>query len=316
MSDRARAYCLTINNWTQEQYDALVATECEYLIVGKEKGESGTPHLQVYIRFKSQKAFSKIKEDFPTAHIERAEGTPWQNKVYCSKGKDFLEIGKIPTEKNNTKKLNYDEALNLAKEGEFDKINPGIYIRHKRTLQEIYGEEQRKRGTGSNPGDQLERLRNEWIVGRPRIGKSRSARLENSSHFIKPCNKWWDGYLGEPVIIIDDFELDHKCLSHYLKIWADHYPFPAEVKGNTIKIRPAKIVVTSNYRIEDIWTDQQTILALQGRFQVRDFDQNPPNLTELILEAERQRELDKENIKPKSNNIVISDDEESDDDFL
>lgn len=68
---------------------------------------------------------------------------------------------------------------------------------------------------------------------------------------MKPQNKWWDGYDNEPIIVLDD--LDHQggqCLGHYLKIWADKYPFTAEVKGGRVYPEYTHIIVTSNYTIE------------------------------------------------------------------
>jgi len=44
--------------------------------------------------------------------------------------------------------------------------------------------------------------------------------------------------------------------AQHLKVWGDHYPFTAEGKGYTLdKIRPKRIIVTSNYRISDIYED-------------------------------------------------------------
>jgi hypothetical protein len=56
-----------------------------------------------------------------------------------------------------------------------------------------------------------------------------------------------------------------------LKEWSDHYPFQAEVKGSSMVIRPKIFVVTSQYKIEDIFTDPETVSALQRRFQVTRF---------------------------------------------
>lgn len=37
-------------------------------------------------------------------------------------------------------------------------------------------------------------------------------------------DKWWDGYDGQPVVLMDDFELDSlKDLKHKMKLWADNY---------------------------------------------------------------------------------------------
>ena len=43
------------------------------------------------------------------------------------------------------------------------------------------------------------------------------------------------------VVLISDVEREHASfLRYFLKIWADCYPFIAEVKGSSFKIRPKK----------------------------------------------------------------------------
>lgn len=66
-------------------------------------------------------------------------------------------------------------------------------------------------------------------------------------------NKWWDGYRGQDVVILDDITPDHACLCYHLLIWSDHYSFNAEVKGGSVNIRPRIIIVTSNYTIEEVF---------------------------------------------------------------
>nr|WDW25904.1 MAG: replication-associated protein [Canine stool-associated circular virus] len=92
-----------------------------------------------------------------------------------------------------------------------------------------------------------------WLNGPAGCGKSTWARKFGESKggfYEKAQNKWWDGYDGEKVVILDD--LDTHALNHYLKIWADKFACKGEVKGSTIWLHHDFFVVTSNYSIPDI----------------------------------------------------------------
>ena len=53
-------------------------------------------------------------------------------------------------------------------------------------------------------------------------------------------NKWWDGYEGEDVVIIEEWSPDDKLSLQNLKEWADKWPFGAERKGGYMIIRPRR----------------------------------------------------------------------------
>lgn len=97
------------------------------------------------------------------------------------------------------------------------------------------------------------RCRGIWLVGPAGCGKSTWAKKLGDlmgGFYEKAQNKWWDGYEGEKVVILDD--LDTEVLLHYLKKWADKFPCKGEVKGSMIWLHHDWFVVTSNFTIEEI----------------------------------------------------------------
>lgn len=93
---KSRGWALTINNWTQEEYDTLthLFSTAKQWIIGKEVGdEKGTPHLQAYGYWKNALSFETIKKAAPRAHIEAAKGRPDQNEIYCRKEGDYTGAG-------------------------------------------------------------------------------------------------------------------------------------------------------------------------------------------------------------------------------
>jgi len=110
-------------------------------------------------------------------------------------------------------------------------------------------------------------LSNEWHYGESGTGKSRGVRERFPDAFIKSNDVWWDGYQGEETVIIE--EMGPKQIgAHHLKIWSDHYPFKAAQKGSQLLIRPKRIIVTSNYSIQECYEASQDIIPLTRRFEI------------------------------------------------
>lgn len=208
---------------------------------------------------------------FKGVHLEVARGTPEQNITYCSKDGAFTEKGKRPQDPKvagakggAVEVARWQDAKLAAQQGRFDDIPADIFFRHYRTCKEIRKDYMVK-------PDDLPTVCGVWYWGESGAGKSYTARQDYPDAYLKPCNKWWDGYQGEDHVLIDDFDKGHQVLGHHLKIWADRYCFIGENKGGAVQIRPKTIVITSQYPPEMIWDDHETLAAIRRRFKVKHF---------------------------------------------
>lgn len=272
ISNRAqyRAWQFTLNG--SHNFDDLNAVQdWQYMIAGKEVAETGTKHLQGYVYFNKRKTFAACKKMIPNAHFEPAKGSPESNENYCSKEGEFFEAGELPdilggSSGGKKKAERFRAMINLAQSDQFDdivEIDPVSYVQHYHSFKRIKQDHPKKIKN-------LDDVCGEWIYGEPGAGKSFLARKENEDLYDKPANKWWDGYQNETAVLIDDFDKVHAVLGHHLKRWADRYSFPAEMKGTTVQIRPLKIIVTSNYSIEEIFGYEDVLCAaIKRRFKQR-----------------------------------------------
>lgn len=271
---RSRAWCFTLNNPSDEDEEGLLllAATARYLVYALEHGEEGTPHFQGFVCFKHPKDLSAAKAAVnPRAHLEAKRGTFKQAADYCKKGESFAEFGDLPSdpaEKGARAKATYARVWELARAGEMETIieeEPQIALHYLNTLRRIVAE--------ARPvPESLAVLDFHWWYGATGTGKSRTARTENPGAYIKLRNKWWDGYIAQPCVIIEEWNPeDERYLANLLKQWADHHPFTAEVKGGTIFIRPPRIIVTSNYSMGECFNAPANLAPLQRRFQVRHF---------------------------------------------
>lgn len=162
-------------------------------------------------------------------------------------------------------KVDWKEIRDLAKESKFEDIPAEQYIKYHHNLQKI--------ATENLAPKNFEECRGIWIWGEPGTGKTTFARTEYGEDvYIKPQSKWWDGYRGQQIVILDD--LDSDCLSHYLKIWADKWSCTGEVKHGTVALNYEKFIVTSNFSIDELFSKlpETTREAIKRRFKVHHFN--------------------------------------------
>lgn len=264
---RARGYCFTINNpssWDDADIANLV-DKAQYVVRGKETGEENTPHYQGYVYFKEKKSFIFVKNIIPRAHIEAQKGSFDEAILYCQKDGDWQEWGSRPRGSGGQADK-WKDVLTLARRGKLQEIEdkyPAIFLRYHGKLQSLCRPE---------TPIILENIENEWWYGETGTGKSRELWERFPNHYQKSLNKWWDGYTGQEVVAIEEWAPKNEVTASFLKIWADRYPFSAEIKGGTLqKIRPKKIIVLSNYSIEECFANTQDLGPIKRRFKVKHF---------------------------------------------
>jgi len=263
---RHRSWLFTINNWTDEDVARMDTLPAKYVIFGKEIAPStGTPHLQCYVVFESAKTRSAVSRLLPRAFLLAARGSHSDNIRYCSKDGQFTEIGDRPRDPCNSGKQEIDRwdlVWVSAKRGDLEEVPADIRIRCYNSLRRIERD-------FAPPVEALPGTCGIWIYGLCGAGKTSSVVDTYPFAYPKPLSKWWCGYQREEVVFLDDIDLTAtNWIGRFLKIWADRYSFVAESKHGSMKIRPKKFFVTSQYTIEEIFHEEREVAALKRRFVV------------------------------------------------
>jgi len=273
-NSKALHWVFTLNNPTPSSLKDLGPELYEYLVYGRETApETGTQHLQGYVCFKNRKSRQQVNKFFK-AHweVKSKKSTPKQASDYCKKDGDYVEEGVLPAAQNEAGNQavvsKWNDILTKAKAGKIDEIDPKVQVAHYRTLKQIESDY-------SVRAPDLTDVCGLWLYGPPGCGKSHYARSLSQDYYIKPANKWWDGFNQHRhrVVLLEDLDKSTDYLGHHLKLWADKWSFAAEKKGSTIQVRPHQVVVTSNYTIEEIWGgDPNLCEAIKRRFKCVRFE--------------------------------------------
>lgn len=263
---RSYNFCFTLNNPTDSTRSIVDSLECRYMVYGEEVGESGTPHLQGVVCFVQQRSLSSAIKALAGCHVEIMKGSVQQAVTYAKKDGRVTERGTAPVHPGKRERDDWDGYLDSIKRGRSDELPAKLQITlsgHIQRLESKYAPVPSDLPPGTISGL--------WIYGDSKVGKSHWFREQYPDFHHKRANKWWDGYTGQPTVLLEDIDSTHAFLAHDLNVWVDRYWFPAEIKGGMTKIRPTLVAVTSRYSIDEVFAscDQSTRDSLERRFTVR-----------------------------------------------
>lgn len=267
---RARGWCFTLNNPTDDEITSVQQLECVYLIFGKEK--VSTAHLQGYVYFANGKTLAAAKKFIPRAHLEIARGTPEQNTVYCSKDGIVFEKGTRPItdkEKGENEKVRAKRNLEALMEGRDEDVDIDIVATQLQKYQ--YGANFLR--DARNKPVALEGRCFEFFQWHSSVlsgtGKTEYFKRLDPKPFIWTPDAGWNKYNYEEVVVMQDIDRDSKPTVHQIKLWCDKDPFQARILYGSKMIRPKTIIVLSNDTCAECYrgVGERHLSALQRRFE-------------------------------------------------
>jgi len=237
-----RSYCFTFNN-PGDFFSIPEHEDVRYVIFQKEKGESGTIHIQGYVELKKTRRIAWMQENFLRgAHYETRRGTREQAREYCRKTdtriEDPIERGQWENGGAGARndlheiKRKLDAGIEIAE----------IYDQHFETSARHYrffNEYKRSR-------TQHRQWKTEVYVfwGESGTGKTRRVSEMAPKAYWKTRDEWWDRYDGEEDVVMDDFYgwIPWDLLLRLL----DRYPLDVNAKGGGRRMVAKRVFITSN----------------------------------------------------------------------
>jgi len=254
-----------LNNYSAAEIEQLKAHECRYMALGFHVGvKSKLPHVHIALEYKSVRVMPKFNKRI---HWDERKGTLRQALDYLNKEDKLEERGDRPRLDQKIA-TTFEDMYEDAKQGI---IHPQtmIYVRYRNYFDNLANAAQLP-----YTWDGELNTKNLWLWGPAGTGKSsfvvNAARAEGKTVYKKRKNKWWDGYVGQDYVLIEDIDpKDCEFLTSMIKEWADRQDFLGEVKGGTIRIEPRyRLVITSNHSMVKCFPDEADLEALERRFEI------------------------------------------------
>lgn len=236
-----KTWRFTLNNWTTEELDNILHYDVTRMVVAEEVGAEGTPHLQGYVTFKRAYRLAALKKLQSRAHWVVALDADWNYEQ-----KDGNRVHRIDNRTQGKRK-----DVETAHE----------YAAQKKTMREFVSEQL--------PGYQCMRMYEKlldvladprpnmdidvrWYYGPPGCGKTRAVFDEFPGVYRVLSHKWWDGYTGQQVVLVDDIRVGWCKFEELLRI-TDRYPFRVEVKGGSREVQFRTIIFTSPFEPTEVY---------------------------------------------------------------
>ena len=260
-----RDFCLTINNeprTDKQLYDYIKSIRgVKYFVFQREKGTSGTEHIQLYIEYKTPRKFESVKRKFPRAHIEdRRAKKKSKAREYCMKEDTRIsgpyEFGKFNESgyRSDLEEI-YDLVKNGATDFEIMELYPTHYMRYSKAIQEC-----RQTYTFEKFRKTFRKLQVNYIWGPTGCGKSsyiiKKYGFNNVYRVTNYRSGAFDSYAGQDVIVFEEFRnsFSIKDMLNYL----DGYPLQLPCRYADKVACYTKVYIITNIPLQEQYKTTQT----------------------------------------------------------
>lgn len=217
------------------------------LVIGDEVcPKTGLRHFQGKVTWKRSYRAPQLHKLLPKYHVEKSVAHNDFN--YCMKDEIILSRD----ERSQGSRSDLRGAMEMVKEKkarlELMESHPTVVARYTPFLNAYEAELNAFYG----------QRRVIWVHGKTGTGKSRTIREEIPSVVsVSIKNGFFQGYRGEPFVVIDDFRAHDLPFSEFLKV-LDRYPYTANIKGGEIRWNARIIYITSCYAPQDVYTTTES----------------------------------------------------------
>lgn len=256
-------------SWADTSIEALVniirPLQTKYFIVCKETGEKkGGVHYHGYVELKKKRRFTALGKLFG-CHIMNIEKHPltgdpmyWETDDYCKKQGDFIAEGTPPVQVDRIatdKEHKWRECIRLAERGKLHLLKkkyPSMFVCHLTKWTYLSGLKYTNK-TFLN-------RKCLWIFGESGIGKTRWVSEYFPHAYRKnPNDLNFQRYTTQKALVIEDLGPEHKKVwSHMVLQMCDLNSFVVNQKYGSVHLIHTTFVVTSNYRLEEVFPWEQT----------------------------------------------------------
>lgn len=249
-----RAWIFTWNNYPVDAYDLFQAHRDEIICIniGREVGDSGTPHLQGHLVLKKPCRLAHLHSLFPLVHFEPRRGSELQAVEYTRK-------------EGNPDRLDWDDRhqgsrTDISAVAALVAANPRVAVLSVAQqmptafLKYHHGVSALSRALIPKP-PRVRDINVFWFYGVTGSGKSYTADLEAHTaagddsdvyRWSIQSLRWAEGYVGQRHVIFEELRPTWADFTFAkLLVLLDRYQCSVEVKGSSVPWCAVKIWVTT-----------------------------------------------------------------------